>query len=153
MVSTPAVAASEVAGKIKAIREAIVPASGSAKSTSTLEKSGSSSMSCIREELLKFGFSEEVVDILMASWHPGTKAQYDVYFKKWFKFSKDTDCNTIRPTMAQALEFLSSLHHSGLSYSSINTARSALSSLLQLSSSAPNFWKSSHGKTLHERDF
>ena len=41
--------------------------------------------------------------------------------------------------MAVALDFLATLFHSGLSYSSINTARSALSSILQVNNNSLPF--------------
>ena len=75
----------------------------------------------------------------MASWRSVTKSQYRVYLKKWFSFCSETGCDIISPGIPQALDFLSSLRQSGLNYSSINTARCALSSILQLSDSGVTF--------------
>ena len=43
------------------------------------------------------------------------------------------------PLVAVSLHFLATLFHSGLSYSSINTARSALSSILQVNNNSLHF--------------
>ncbi len=49
------------------------------------------------------------------------------------------DCDIISPPLPRALDFLSFLFDSGLSYSSINSARCALSTILQLSDSEVTF--------------
>jgi hypothetical protein len=51
----------------------------------------------------------------------------------------ERDCDIISPNLPRALDFLSSLFDSGLSYSSLNSARCALSTILQLSDSAVIF--------------
>jgi hypothetical protein len=61
---------------------------------------------------------------------PGTKKQYKVYIKKWIDFCSEREiCHTC-PTVGQTLDFLKSLYEQGLTYSAINTARSALSSYI-----------------------
>ena len=76
------------------------------------------------------GFSTETIDIILSSWRDGTKTQYQTTAKKWFEFCKKNKCDVISPPLPLAMSFLSGLFKSGLSYSSINTARSALSSML-----------------------
>lgn len=61
--------------------------------------------------------------------HPGGKGQ-GLY--KWLEFCKQKDCDVLSPSLPLALAFLSMLYEKGSSYSAINTARSMLSSILQL---------------------
>ena len=68
----------------------------------------------------------------MASWRPGTKKQYSTYLNKWLEFCSKRTIDYSSPKISEAVEFLMTLHSQGLSYSSINTARSALSSILKL---------------------
>ena len=64
----------------------------------------------------------------MAAWRDSTKKQYTTHIKKWLLYCSTNNCDPVHPSLATALEFLTSLYHQGLSFSSINTARSALSS-------------------------
>lgn len=63
---------------------------------------------------------------MLQSWRESTRNQYGVYLKKWTTFCS-IDLHDI--SVNNVLSFLTSLYESGLGYSSINTARSALSSL------------------------
>lgn len=94
-------------------------------------------MSCIRESYEIKGYSDKVIDILMASWRSSTKKQYDVYYKKWNIFCVDTHTDPVSPSIQNILDFLSGLYHAGLGYSALNTAKSALSSLIHLSGQVP----------------
>ena len=67
---------------------------------------------------------------MMASWREGTKAQYDIYIRKWSDFCMKVKCDFITPPVPIAIDFLASLFDAGFAYASINTARSALSSIL-----------------------
>ena len=67
----------------------------------------------------------------MASWRKGTKVQYQTYFSKWIKWCTEKSCNPLTAPISAAIDFLASLYDLGYSYSSIDTAKSALSSLLQ----------------------
>ena len=68
----------------------------------------------------------------MASWKPGTQKQYDTYFRQWNSYAEERQINVFSPTVAQVLEFLTSLYKKGLGYSAINTARSSLSSIITI---------------------
>ena len=83
------------------------------------------------------GFSADTIDIILSSWREGTQTQYQSVAKKWFEFCKKNNCDVISCPLPLAMSFLSDLFHSGLSYSYINTARSALSSLLHFDSHIP----------------
>ena len=103
------------------------------------QEAGTTYLSCIREKLSQQGLSQDAVTIILASWRDGTKSQYQTHLLKWFAYCKDKRCNILSPPVAVALDFLATLFHSGLSYSSINTARSALSSILQVNNNSLPF--------------
>ena len=94
-------------------------------------------MSCIRGKLQVKGFSADTIDIILSSWREGTQTQYKSVAKRWFEFCEKNSCDVISTPLPLAMSFLSDLFHSGLSYSYINTARSVLSSLLQLDGHIP----------------
>lgn len=73
---------------------------------------------------------EETSRILMASWRVSTQKQYSTYQDRWFKFCSRKQIDSLHPSVNQVLDFLTSLYNAGLSYSTINTARSSLSALL-----------------------
>jgi hypothetical protein len=68
----------------------------------------------------------------MASWRDGTSKQYQVYLERWQKFCSRKNIDVLQPRVGEGIEFLVSLYKSGLGYSAINTARSALSSALTI---------------------
>ncbi|XP_071951736.1 uncharacterized protein [Antedon mediterranea] len=58
---------------------------------------------------------------------------------RWFEFCERKNCDIISPHVTLPLEFLSDMFNSGLSYSSINTARSMLSSLFAVGQEYASF--------------
>ena len=89
-------------------------------------------MSTVQQQLAGLGFTERSIKVITASWREGTTAQYQSHLKKWIEFCKEKKCNVLSPDLPVVLDFLSMLHENGLSYSTVNTARSMLSSILQL---------------------
>ena len=92
-------------------------------------------MQVIGESLTKQGISAEATKIILKSWRKGTSKQYQCYYKKWLDFCHRD--GTVCSSLAEVIEFLLTLFNNGLSYSSLNTARSALSSLLPSIDSIP----------------
>ena len=86
----------------------------------------------IRKALQSQGISPDDIDILMQSWRDSTKKQYRVYYQKWMLFCSGRKCDALSPTIGEVLDFLTDLHKSGLGYSAMNTARSALSSIIKI---------------------
>ena len=74
------------------------------------------------------GLSESAIDILMASWRPATQKEYQVYLDKWHQFCGGRGVNPLLPPVEQVIEYLVDLFQER-SYSTVNTARSALSAL------------------------
>lgn len=68
----------------------------------------------------------------MKSWRRSTHKQYGIYINKWFQFIDGKVDRSDKVSVNLVIEYLTSLHKSGLSYSALNTARSALSSFVCL---------------------
>lgn len=69
----------------------------------------------------------------MASWRSGTSKQYQTYLKRWETYCQSKGLGKFEATVENGIDFLATLFSAGLGYSAINTARSALSSVLVLS--------------------
>lgn len=68
----------------------------------------------------------------MASWRPSTHKQYSTYLKKWQGFCEVNDVDIFLPTVEQVLQFLTELYQAKCGYSVLNTARSALATVVML---------------------
>lgn len=101
-------------------------------SASSKEQVTVNRMPIVRHHLRTRGISEGATNIIMASWRTGTQKQYHTYQTKWTKYCNEREYDSYYPTVAIVLDFLNSLFQSGLSYSALNTARSALSSVVTL---------------------
>ena len=73
----------------------------------------------------------------MSSWRESTKKQYRTYLARWHKFSTKWSCDPLQPTVTDVIEFLTELFHSGIGYSCLNTARSALSTVIVFPDNTP----------------
>ena len=71
------------------------------------------------------------MEIILNSWRGGTKKQYTTYISQWAQHCRKNNVDQIKPSLAQILGFLAKLS-STLGYSAVTTARSALSSFIQL---------------------
>ena len=89
-------------------------------------------MSVIREFYQTQGISQSATKLLLTSWRGGTKKQYDVYIKKWTKFCAERETDQFLLLVVDVLVFLTELYEKGFTCNAINTAYSALSSLVQL---------------------
>ena len=68
----------------------------------------------------------------MQSWRKSTCQQYGSYLQKWLLFSNQEENDPFNPSTPLVLKYLSKLYEEGKSYSSINTAKSAISSVCGL---------------------
>ncbi|XP_050719455.1 uncharacterized protein LOC127000078 isoform X2 [Eriocheir sinensis] len=82
-----------------------------------------------REQLRERGISEAGTDIILASWKPGTEKQYRLHLKRWTQFCDKWNVSPFNPTVSNIINFLSQTFNRNVGYETINTARSALSSL------------------------
>ena len=107
--------------------------------TSFSQDSIPSYMSCIRQKLQVRGSSPETIKIIESSWRSGAKNQYQSVTKKFFEFCNLHKFDYVTAPVSFALDLLSDLFASGLSYSYINNARSCLPSLLLYEDSSVPF--------------
>ena len=105
--------------------------------TSTTQNPASDGLSFIRNTFAQQELSSDITDIFMASWRTGTKKQYKNYVERWLVFCRERKINHSSPKKGEALQFLMSLYNQGLTYSTINTARSALSLILNIDGPHP----------------
>ena len=80
----------------------------------------------LREE----NISGHSADIILASWRSGTQKQYQPYINKWLNYCCERELDSLHPSLADVIQFLTSLFERNLSYSSLNTERSALSTII-----------------------
>ena len=80
----------------------------------------------IRRHLRGHGIPEKAANVNNASWRNSTKKQYGSYLKKWLYFCSERQISNTYPSISEIVNFLTYLFDSGLGYSAINTARSAL---------------------------
>lgn len=80
-------------------------------------------------------FLKKAINIVLQSWRLSSQNQYDAHINKWLLFCTQRQANQICPGMSVAVEFLTNVYEEGLSYSSINSARCALSAIIDTSDS------------------
>ena len=80
--------------------------------------------------MCKKNLPNNVLHHVMGSWRKKTKLQYAVYHRKWQTFCVLRQIDQLSPPFNDILSFLVHLFDSGLRYSALNSARSALSCIL-----------------------
>ena len=96
--------------------------------TPSAEETEIDGVSCVRDSFTNYNISGHVADILMASWR--SSSQKETYIEQWLKFCGERRINCYLPQIGEALDFPAGFYDKNLSYSTLNTARSALSSIL-----------------------
>lgn len=87
------------------------------------------SLQGLGKSLQQRNISEKAATIILQSWSDGTQKQYKLYIKQWIDFCCERQADPYNPPLTSVLDFLVSLHEKGLSYTTINTARSAISAI------------------------
>ncbi|CAB4040573.1 Enzymatic poly, partial [Paramuricea clavata] len=87
-------------------------------------------VSLIRKQLENRGFSQTVTNVMDASWRSGTRKQYECYLSKWELYCSERKIDPFYPALEDGINFLGELYDQGTGYSGLNTARSALSSII-----------------------
>ena len=113
-------------------KEHTVPSSRSQCCTPTAQLDVPTPLPLVREHLQSQGISSSASDIIMQSWRTSTRVQYSSYIRKLLEYCRKWQINPISPPVESGLNFLAELYHKGLSYSVLNTARSALASVIVL---------------------
>ena len=100
---------------------------------SHLSTHGSSPLTCcvqaLRVPLEKHDIPDASKDTILQSWRSSTLKQYGSYLRRWFIFCREGEDNPFSPHVNTVLRFLTHLYNTGLSYSTINSARSSISTI------------------------
>ena len=75
--------------------------------------------------------SRDALEILSASRRVGTEKRYNPYIKRLAKFCRQRYTDSIQTTTEMGIEFLTGYFKTGVGYSSVSSARSALSSIIK----------------------
>ena len=86
---------------------------------------------CVRKSLEETGISEQATTIMLKAWRQGTEKQYDTYLKEWVLYCNSTGCDLLSAPLYVGVNYLADLA-GRVGYSAVNTARSALSSVITL---------------------
>ena len=86
----------------------------------------------VRGALRDRGLSQEATSIVGKAWRPATQLQYSSYLCKWNSFCSRRQINSDSATSTEVIEFLTELVTSGLSYSAVNSAKSAVITYLSI---------------------
>ena len=103
------------------------------RSSPLSQETGFDCLQIVRQSYETQGFSQKTTSIILQSWRKGTTKQYSSYIKIWTTYYRQKRIDPVSATVPHALDFLVELFETGVSYSGINTARPALSSVLQVS--------------------
>ena len=87
-------------------------------------------VACIRRQLSSSGFSPRSAELIINSWRAGTNKQYASAWSTFTRWCGSRSINPFQTTVSDVAEFLTCEFDLGKSYSTINTYRSALSSVL-----------------------
>ena len=112
--------------------ETAVPSEQSRNDSPSVSKTGAADVPLVWRSLESQGISTAASRIIMQSWRSGTTTQYQTYYKKWESFCCQRKINPLQATLQDGINFLRDLFATGVGYSCINTARSALSSIIVL---------------------
>ena len=73
--------------------------------------------------------SEEATDLILKLWRAKTNKSYDSLFTKWERWCSERDSDPISGPVTEVANFLAYLFKGGYQYGSINSYRSAISSV------------------------
>ena len=130
LVSYSSYNAREATNRTKSITESLHTTQSSNKSTPPFQETHPDCLPFIREKLGNQNLSRAAQDIIISSWRKGTTKQDRTYLLRWQEICRCEGLSLNSPGMGNAIEFLTEMYKSRLGYSAINTARSALSSII-----------------------
>ena len=93
-------------------------------SSETIKPDG---LQAFRKSLQQRNVSGKAAEIILKSWSAGTQKQYKPYITQWIDFCSKQKSDPYDPPLTAVLDFLVTLYDKGLSYTTITTARSAIS--------------------------
>ena len=103
--------------------------SGDAEQRSTVSLSSASRMEYLRERYRDKELSEEATSLMLKSWRTKTNRSYDSLFGKWHSWCRSRDSDSFSGPISEVVNFLAYLYGEGYQYRSLNSYRSAISSV------------------------
>ena len=131
MVSTNSKDADKLPSASISEEESVKSTTKPSRGTST-SKTETNYLRTIRSRFRRTGFSKQATDIMCSSWRTETQKRYACYVAKWRRYAHSRHIDPISPSISEDVNFLAHLYKSGLGYSAICVARSALSSYLNI---------------------
>ena len=89
----------------------------------------SSCMAYIRQSFTSQGISSEASELLLSSWRTKTKSNYNSLFAKWACWCQQRGRDPTVGPVKDVINFLAKLYEQGYQYRSLNSYRSAISSV------------------------
>ena len=83
------------------------------------------------------GISKQAQDILEASWRPSTRKRYAGHVQRFTQYCHQRNVDPFQATIKIGIEYLTKYFHTGVGYSSVNTARSVLSTIIKTENDIP----------------
>ena len=96
-----------------------------------MEENRYSSLSLSRFIAESNGISKEAQDILEASWRPSTRKKYAGHLLRFTQYCHQRNVDPFQATTKIGIEYLTKYFHTGVGYSSVNTAKSVLSTIIK----------------------
>lgn len=87
-------------------------------------------MEDLKNVWINYGFSNEAVETMFASWAPNTVKMYGSALKKWAKYCADYGIVPTNPETKDIINFIQSVSSAGLGVSAVSTHRAALTTFL-----------------------
>ena len=79
-----------------------------------------------------FELPEDTWALISLSWRDSTKCQYNSALQKWLSYCTERSVHSASPSINDVLTFLTHLYKTGLSYSTISSVKSVLSTLIHI---------------------
>ena len=92
-------------------------------------KATTSRVAYLRDRFRDKSLSERSSALLLASWRTKTSRSYDLLFQKWVSWCSERSTDPISGPVSYVVNFLSDLYAQGYQYRSLNSYRSAISSV------------------------
>lgn len=72
----------------------------------SVPETASSGMQGVRCQLIECNIPVEIADVLMSSWRPATRKQYDAHIRRWCAFALQKKIDPLHPSVSDVLQFL-----------------------------------------------
>ena len=83
------------------------------------------------------GISKEAQEILEASWRPSARKRYAGHLQQFTQYCHQRNVDPFQTTTKIGIEHLTNYFHTGVGYSSVNTVRSLLSTIIKTENEMP----------------